>query len=328
MRLGLSKTRAEVKELEKLRQLFLDAPKTEGLDDYWQDTELLQLYDITYARRIGWKWSAVVGELAQRGWAPDHKIERWIDWGCGSGIATEIFAQTYATRNPNPVLLSDRSQRARQFAQNKIKSQFPELTVHECPPEELTFKKTDLILISHVLTELNDSQLQRLTAQISTAGTIVWVEPGTPFCSRRLVGIRKELAADFSVISPCPHQSVCGLENSEKDWCHMFAQPPQDIFHDSDWSRFAKELNIDLRSLPTSFLVLERKDSIEANSASGQRKRLIGRPRFYKGQAKLILCDESGVRETSLQERWHKSDFKKWQRDSFCVELTNAQDSD
>lgn len=325
---GVSKTRAEVKELEKLRRLFLEAPASEGIADYWQDSNLLELYDNTFARRIGWKWNAVASELTQRNWYPEKSMTRWIDWGCGTGVATEVIASGFESHLPQKILLTDRSSKARQFAQAKLSQKFQAALFDECHPEQLNVVRSDLVLLSHVLTELNDIQLQALSTQLASAGTIIWVEPGTPFCSHRLIRLRNELSTDFNVVAPCPHQAKCTLENSEKDWCHMFAQPPKEVFHDPEWAQFSKTLNIDLRSLPTSFLVLEHKSVSSRYVSNAEKQRLIGRPRFYKGHAKLILCDESGVNESSLNERHYKREFKAWQRDSFFVELTNAPDSD
>ncbi len=335
MKQGVSKTRAEVKELEKLRQLFLDAPKTTGVADYWQDPELLELYDNTFARRIGWKWRSVVMELAKRGWTPPQAISRWVDWGCGTGVATEVIFDAFEGTLPKEVLLTDRSVRARKFAQAKTQLRAPSLSILECTPQELQLGRNDLILLSHVMTELTSEQLQTLTRQIMSAGALIWVEPGTPFCSRRLVQVRKELSQHFHIIAPCPHQETCGAESSEKDWCHMFAAPPMEVFQDSHWAHFSKAMNIDLRSLPTSFLVLEHKSFKTATTSSqttehqhSRKERMIARPRFYKGHAKFIVCNESGLKETSLSAKQHKKEFKEWQRDSFFVELTSVQDSD
>ena len=332
---GVSKTRAEVKELEKLRQLFLDAPKNSGLADYWQDPELLELYDRTFARRIGWKWSSVVTELSQRLWSPPQTISRWVDWGCGTGVASEVVLESFKDNLPKEILVTDRSAKARRFAQKKAAIRAPSLTSLECAPQELHVSRTDLVLISHVLTELNPEQLQDLTQLLTSAGALIWIEPGTPFCSRRLVQVRKELSQHFHIVAPCPHQGTCGAEDSQKDWCHMFAAPPTEVFHNPDWARFSKTMNIDLRSLPTSFLVLEHKSlrgpvvsPHPAEHVQISKQRMIARPRFYKGHARFLLCNDSGLKEASLGEKQHKKDFKQWQRDSFFVEFTNVQDFD
>jgi hypothetical protein len=108
----------------------------------------------------------------------------------------------------------------------------------------------------------------------------------------------------------------------ERDWCHFFAPPPSEIFADSNWVKFGQRAGIDLRSLPYSFLVMDRKPvgsvlaptSATPNqvAASGdptadptapQLSRLLGEPRHYKGYAKVFACAAAGVAELMLQKR-------------------------
>ena len=73
----------------------------------------------------------------------------------------------------------------------------------------------------------------------------------------------------------------------------------------SNWVRFAQRAGIDLRSLPYSFLVLERKglrDPVPGLLPDGF-SRIIGAPRMYKGYAKIFSCQADGVRDLTLQKR-------------------------
>ena len=54
--------------LERLRKTFLDADATAG--NYWRKWDDLETYDFVYARRIGWKWDAVLADLKRLGWTP------------------------------------------------------------------------------------------------------------------------------------------------------------------------------------------------------------------------------------------------------------------
>lgn len=326
---GVPKTRAEVKDLQRLRQLFLDAPTRQGLEDYWQDESLLALYDATYARRIGWKWEAVLSELESRDWKIPTNIRRWLDWGCGTGIASETWVRFAETALPDEIVFCDRSRKAMTFASQKLSLIVPECNLKTCPPEQATTGRDDLILISHVLTELSQVELDLLVKRISQAGVIVWVEPGTPFCSQRLVEVRSFLKDEFKIIGPCPHSNGCPLESRAGDWCHFFAPPPPEIFQDSFWANFAKEMNIDLRSLPVSFLVLQNKATADLETInSTPSKRLIARPRFLKGHAKAMFCNSTGMlTQEDLPQKKFKREFKEWEKDCFFVQLTNDQDS-
>lgn len=327
---GVPKTRAEVKDLHRLRQLFLEAPNQKGLADYWSDSALLELYDATYARRIAWKWAAVLTELEEREWTPAAGIRRWIDWGCGSGVASEMMLQHFPSSAPNELIVSDRSTIARQYATTKLSALNSKLKVTPQTPESLNISTNDLLLISHVATELKEEQLSSLIAAIRKAGAVIWVEPGTPFCSEKLITARAALSEEFEIAAPCPHSLNCPLENKTGDWCHFFAPPPQDVFHDPLWARLSKELNIDLRSLPVSFLVLQDKSApVSAAERNQTNDRLLARPRYYKGYAKVMVCTADGeLTNPQLQANKYKREFKQWEKDCFYVELTNAQDSD
>jgi hypothetical protein len=78
--------------------------------------------------------------------------------------------------------------------------------------------------------------------------------------------------------------------------------------------KFGQRAGIDLRSLPCSFLALERKaKDLGAGPASGF-SRVIGEPRVYKGFAKVLNCDEAGVSELVLQKRDSPELFRLFKR--------------
>jgi len=113
-------------------------------------------------------------------------------------------------------------------------------------------------------------------------------------------------------------QAGCGLRVPEnaRHWCHHFASPPPNIMADSHWVRFARRAGIDLRSLPYSFLVLERRgarDPAPGLLPDGY-SRIIGQPRRYKGFAKIFSCQRDGARELTLQRRDQPQFFKSLDR--------------
>ena len=81
---------------------------------------------------------------------------------------------------------------------------------------------------------------------------------------------------------------------------------------DSNWVRFSQRAGIDLRSLPYSFLVLERRGFREPVPGLGTEdwSRVLGVPRVYKGFAKVLSCHSDGVCELELQKRESSSVFK------------------
>ncbi len=285
--------------LDRLRDIFLAGKPGGGA--YWTSPEDVANYNFTYAQRIGWKWDAVLAELTRRGWTPPPG--NLLDWGCGSGVAGRAVLDTFGTAAFGTLAVSDHSPLAVQFASATARGRFPELNVATGTGEG----RIGTLVISHVLNELDEAGGRALREAIDRADAILWVEPGTHADSRALIQMREALRGTFHVIAPCAHQSACGLltEESKRHWCHHFAAPPAGIMSDSDWVRFARRAGIDLRSLPYSFLVLERRGVREAVKGllPDGWSRILGEPRIYKGYARVLICESDGVRELELQKR-------------------------
>ncbi|HNQ72208.1 MAG TPA: small ribosomal subunit Rsm22 family protein [Verrucomicrobiota bacterium] len=310
----MSRTSIDWSRLAEMRQVFLQG--TPRPADYWRSESDLVAYDATFAQRIGWKWDFVFQELRERGWTPPAGA--LLDWGCGSGIAIRRFLDHFGTRTPGRLHVWDRSALAMDFALRRVRERHPHLAADASGTSPGSFSGT--LLISHVLTELAPPQIEWLTRFATTATCILWVEPGTYAASRMLIGVREQLRSQFKVIAPCPHQERCGLLAAEnaRHWCHHFASPPAYIFTDGHWTQFARLMGIDLRSLPLSFLVLDRRPPVELPAGA---VRLIGHPRCYKGYALLLGCDSTGVGERRLTQRKFPAEFKRLKKgklDGLC----------
>lgn len=293
--------------LERMRTAFLAG--TAGTADYWRSESDLAAYDATFAQRIGWKWDFVLAELHRRGWTPP--AGELLDWGCGSGIAGRAFLDHFGTAAVTRLRLADRSPLAMNFAARRAREKYPTLVSEPVAPPSAPPVGT--LLLSHVLTELTQEQTEALVEQAAAAQCVIWVEPGTYEASLTLIAIRERLRVHFQLVAPCPHQERCGIlaPENERHWCHHFASPPPEIFTDSGWARFANLLGINLRDLPLSYLVLDRRPApgLPPNSA-----RLIGHPRLYKGYALLLGCDAAGVSERRLAQRSFPGEFKAFKK--------------
>ena len=287
--------------LERLRAAFLSG--TAGTTDYWQRESDLASYDATFAQRIGWKWDYVLAELARRGWRPPGG--ELLDWGCGSGIAGRAFLDHFGTDSASRLQLWDRSPLATQYAASRARQKHPNLAV----ATGITGSPATL-LISHVLTELTPQQAEALADFATNASSVLWVEPGTYEASLRLIAIRERLRDRFNVIAPCTHQARCGIlaPGNDRHWCHHFASPPPAVFTDGNWARFAKTAGIDLRDLPLSFLVLDKRPPPPLPEGA---TRVIGHPRVYKAHALLLGCAAGGVRECRLTKRALPEEFRR-----------------
>jgi hypothetical protein len=287
--------------LDRLRDTFLGGQP--GTGAYWTSLDDLANYDFTYAQRIGWKWDAMLRELKQRGWTPPPGP--LLDWGCGSGIAGRRVLESFGAGSFERLRVFDRSALAMEFAAGAARSAFPGLYVEAWAGPVPRAPGT--LVISHVLNELDETGGRELRRVIERADAVLWVEPGTHTDSRALIALREALRERFHVVAPCTHQAGCGLLEPEhaRHWCHHFAAPPAGIMADSNWVRFAQRAGIDLRRLPHSFLVLERKGVRDPAPGllPGGWSRVLGEPRVYKGFSKLLTCQADGVRELELQKR-------------------------
>lgn len=286
--------------LKDLRDVFLN--ESFSSYSYWDSDEVLEHYDLTFAQRIGWKWEAVLKEFFNVGAQILNEPVTLIDWGCGTAIATRTFLKSIDPSLIKEVFLWDKSQRSRNFSQMKLQSEFSIKHVSTSNiPDSLSHY---ILLISHVLNELDSQSELELKALMKRAKMILWVEPGTPQASSRLIQYREVLKEEFQVLAPCPHQSTCGLlRKPSSDWCHFFASTPNSVFRNPFWSEFSKQLGIDLRSLPTSFLVLLRIGAPLTDKAS---KRVLGRARHFKGYSTALICSEKGVNEEKILKRDNK----------------------
>ena len=294
------------KALERMRTAFLQ--NTAGATDYWQSESDLASYDATFAQRIGWKWDYVLEELKRRGWSPPEG--ELLDWGCGSGIASRAFLDHFGEKSVGALRLWDRSGPAVSYATAQARKKYPRLKIAGGNGSPST---NDILLISHVLTELSPEQTQALADEAMNAQSVLWVEPGTYEASLTLIAVRERLRSQFNIVAPCTHQERCGIlaPENERHWCHHFASPPPEVFTDGNWARFASMTGIDLRDLPLSFLVLGKRPSLPLPSGAG---RVIGHPRIYKGHALLLGCDVSGVSERKLSKRHFPDEFKAWRK--------------
>lgn len=298
--------------LDRLRATFLSDEKTKG--PYWHTMTDLACYDITFGERIGWKWDAVLRELALRHWTIPTPATV-LDWGCGSGIAGRRVLAALVEQAPQRLLLHDHSTLAMDYAEHHARQSFPQVTIERASHRFLQEGAIDLLVLSHVVNELSETARAELAELTSRAQCIIWVEPGTSEAGHALVHWREKLrATGFHPVAPCTHAAPCGLlrPGNERHWCHYFAAPPPNIYAISEWVKFGQRAGIDLRSLPYSFLVLDRRGGEHAPGVS----RILGEPRLYKGYAKIFNCDADGVDELMLQQRADKTLFKSLKRAS------------
>lgn len=294
----MSRPLPDLARITRLRDLFLaERPDRRALADYWRDPKDIAAYDTVLAARIGWKWNAALSECAERGFERADK-ETVLDYGCGSGVAARRFVEQFGA---GEVLLHDRSVHAMKFACKSLMAAHPTIKATQlAEPDEAA---PDVLLVSHVLSELDEHGEQQLRELIARSKRVVIVEPGNRPVARRLSQLRDELLDTFYMAAPCPHQSTCPSLVADNDWCHLFATPPPEVFTDGFWARVARELSIDLRSLPYAFLAMQRKECGDAPAAPEEPERLLGRAEILKHAAKVRSCSADGLQLVEITKR-------------------------
>jgi hypothetical protein len=284
--------------LDRLREQFLGGKPCDG--PYWTSPSEVSSYDRTFGERIGWKWDAVLDELAIRGWTPQGGT--LLDWGCGSGTAGCRVVGRFGPDRFSSLMVWDHSPVAMDFAHDAAKRRFPALDVSMATPGYLRGGDAiGLLVISHVLNELPPSALDEVRALVARSRAVLWTEAGNRETSRALGLLRDEWAPTFRVVAPCTHGKACPvlMPGNERHWCHHFAAPPPAIFADSGWVKFGQRAGIDLRSLPYSFLAIDRDWAGDGAGLS----RVIGRPEHFKPYTRLLNCDAEGLAELTVMKR-------------------------
>ncbi|MGK0264389.1 MAG: SAM-dependent methyltransferase, partial [Planctomycetota bacterium] len=182
---AMSRPLPNLTRITRLREMFLEERRGKrALDDYWRDPKDVEAYDAVLAERIGWKWDAALAECLDRGFERADK-QLVLDYGCGSGIAVRKFAAHFGA---GEVLLYDRSMHAMNFAAKRIAIDAPKLKARPIP--SVNNVSPDVLLVSHVLGELDDEGNDELRALISRSKRVIIVEPGNRRVSRRLSKLR------------------------------------------------------------------------------------------------------------------------------------------
>lgn len=287
--------------LDRLRDAFLTGTAARG--PYWQNESDLATYDLTFAKRIGWKWDALLRELQHRNWTPRGRL--LVDYGCGSGIAARRVLSAFAPDTFDAFQLWDHSPAARAFALQRAHQTHPHLPAQACdtPPHPDALPAFTLV-VSHVLNELSPPDRDHLLHLARAAEDVLWIEPGTHPDSRSLAKVRDTLVTTTShtVVAPCTHRETCPLFQAahERDWCHFFATPPSGVQNDSHWVRFAQRVGIDLRSQAYSCLVLQKRPETDLPPGVS---RVLGRPEIFKPYARLFACSAEGLHHHELPKR-------------------------
>lgn len=170
-----------------------------------------------------------------------------------------------------------------------------------------TDKKSDLVIASYSLNELNKEQRTKTLDNIwlSANKYILIVEPGTPNASKEIKEIRQYFIDKGGyVIAPCPHCNKCMIE--ESDWCHFSSRVQRSKLH-----KLIKQVDSPFEDEKYSYIAISK---MPCNRCSS---RVMRHPIETNGKVTLTVCDNTGV---------HKQDILKKEKDLYkkAKKITNG----
>ncbi len=177
----------------------------------------------TYAQLHG-----ALAALAAR--LPDWQPASLLDLGSGPGTALWAAAERWPSLRAltayerEPALIGLGRALARDCANPAVRGahwEQADLAALARGSSEVDIKEYDLVVLGHVLNELDPERRAAVVARAwgQTAGVLLIVEPGTAAAFEVVRAARERLlAAGARTVAPCAHDAACPLAD---DWCHF-----------------------------------------------------------------------------------------------------------
>lgn len=229
--------------------------------------------------------SRVLEDVAGRGLAP----RSLLDLGGGTGAAAWAAAGAFDSLETITVL--DQVDDALAFGRELVadapgtvlaRASFERAVAGAWPAVE-----ADLVTVSYVLSELDESAQAALVADAMQRGrAVVVAEPGTPDGYARVLKVRDAfIAAGWTLLGPCPHAADCPLVQG--DWCHFAARVNRSAEH-----RRLKGGELSYEDEKFSWVAAAAPGTIEAQVSSG---RILRHPLKRKGFVEFQVCRPDGT---------------------------------
>lgn len=217
---------------------------------YWSPEAAL-----TYvAHRFAGSWAGsyrVLHELSRR--APDFRPRRVLDYGAGPSPSLAAVQELW----PDLVTLAvavEPSEHMTQLGKYIMEGlKLPPVQWHRCLYDS-TDDRFDLVIASHVQMEVRgqdsrDALVKQLWNRLVAGGVLVLIEPGTPTGFRFMHHTREMLISklgteNFHFVAPCPHEGMCPLALTGRDWCHFVQRVrriPHRLYCKGSTARFLEE---------------------------------------------------------------------------------------
>lgn len=182
-------------------------------------------------------WAAIfrsLFEISKR--APDFQPSRILEFGAGPAIGTTCAQHIWEDTFQKSICVEPSIHLAE--VGKYLTAHLPNVSFQEGLYDSL--ESVDLIVVPFSLVEIKsqparDMLLRNLWNRLSAGGVLHLVEKGTPTGFRLIHSARelfiKELGIEkFHFVAPCPHEGVCPMATTGREWCH-FGQKAHALNH-------------------------------------------------------------------------------------------------
>lgn len=243
-----------------------------------------------YFAHHGWAQAEALAALAAE--TPEAFRARHV-WDLGGGPGVLSLA-VHALAPDAELTLTDLRPEVLKWAEARLGPLGVRLRTQRQRLPDLPEGRPDLVMLGHVLNELEPADqeqlLARIKARLAPGGALLITEPALMSQTRRLMELRETLReAPFSLAAPCPCEGPCPMLALPRQWC--VAELPWDP---PAWFRtLDAAAGLDRRALVFAYL-LARRDQAPKPPVG----RIVGVPRPQKGKVERWVCTPSGG------ERW------------------------
>lgn len=216
---------------------------------FWSPEAALTYVAHRYAATFATNYR-VLYELSRR--VPDFQPQSVLDYGAGPAPSLAVAQEVWPGNFRQAVAVEPSEHMAQLGKYLTTDLDLPPVQWRRCLYD--SSERLDLIIASYVQMEVRgqqsrDALVKQLWSRLSPGGVLVLIEPGTPTGFRFMHHSRELLISKvgpehFHFVAPCPHEGMCPIALTGRDWCH-FAQRvrrvPHKLYCKGSTKRFLEE---------------------------------------------------------------------------------------
>ncbi|KAK1442075.1 37S ribosomal protein S22 like protein [Babesia gibsoni] len=160
--------------------------------------------------------------------APNFKPSRVMFYNAGAGASIVALNTIWDLNAFEDIMVVEPSRNLLKICEFLV-PEFKNLR-YQCDIYDST-DRFDCVVVPYAMTNIRGSQersllIKNLWNRINVGGYMVIVEPGTPTGFRIIHSLRELFISQlkkgcFHFLAPCPHEGLCPLALTGKDWCHF-----------------------------------------------------------------------------------------------------------